>query len=190
MNTKMTNTKTNNVFEKDYIWIGLFTIFPFILLGKSSELFGQEGVLNIVISILLGSLGLIIGYLLYSFVKTKSTKIKTLSLVIFVFVLTGFVRITYLNSLPKLLTCEICGYKAVLIESTECDHCGTKTWLVDKDKFNNKEVWLKEKQLDWFYLFDENELNYGRPKVDEGFEKDIKWKPVITKKEIREYMKE
>ena len=97
-----------------------------------------------------------------------------------------------LNSkqLSKLITCEICGYIAVLLDSGYCFHCFNSIFNSTAYKLNDKEKWVRDEQLNWFELYDKNEkVNFYGPKIESGFKKDIHWKPIITEKEVKTFSK-
>jgi ribosomal protein L37E len=172
---------------KEQIWTALFLVTPIIILSRLSELFADSSLNRILFAGLFGGLGGLIGAGLLQLVKTRTTVIKTVSVIL----LTGFCITTIIvaNKLrkPTLETCEICGYKAVGTTKKECEYCGSLSW--DEQKkiigYNDRQEWLRDEQLFWFSLDSlTQKVDFYNPIIDEGFEKDKDWKPIITVKEL------
>ena len=158
------------------------------LLWPTAESFAEPGITNTIISGLLGGLGAVIGFGVYSFAKTKKRAVKIITLIGLTLVcFTALIVIVNLSKL-KLQTCEICGYKAIKPKDTECQFCGSTTWHVEKanSSYSTKAEWIKDEQLFWFRIDSLNEnINFFTPDYEDGYEKDKNWKPTVTEQEIR-----
>lgn len=184
--------KTNN---KDQIWAGLFLVGPVVILSQLGKIFAHDSLSEMLYAGLFGGLGGLIGGGLLQLTKTKTTFIKTVSVVL----LTGLcvTAIIVANKLykPTIQTCEVCGYKAIDKTKKECQYCGSLTWE-EQNKikgYNDKQEWLREEQLLWFWLSLDSltpNIDFYNPRVSEGFSKDENWKPIITSAELIEYNKE
>ncbi|MBU2020618.1 MAG: hypothetical protein KJ941_13315 [Bacteroidetes bacterium] len=173
----------------DQYWFFSMLGFPFFFMMASSEnysSFAEEPVLKIVIGLLLGFIGLGIGFILFRLFKNKSSVIKwsvfgalLVCCIVYARVMTNFQS----NKLP---TCVICGYHAVDKKTSECFVCGSETWLETKSYDDRTyETWIKEEQLFWFDLDPKNgKPNFFEPKNLEGYFKDESWSPSITEKEL------
>lgn len=163
------------------------------LLWPAAEYFAEPGITQTLISGVLGGLGAIIGFSIYSFVKAKKRAFQTIALIaLTVTCITTLFVITNLTK-PKLQTCEICGYKAIKLKETECQFCGNSNWETEKanNTYSIKEEWIKDEQLFWFHIDSLNEkINFFTPDNEDGFEKDKNWKPLITEQEIRDDFQE
>ncbi len=176
----------NNKIKVNY-WLITLIIFPLVFFFRFSDFFEVEGVTKVLISAALGGLGGVLGFGVYSLVKVKTIKVKTLATLSVVLI--GVGGLLLLNSFTKqeFETCEICGYIAVDVEELACEYCGEPTWeIVQKfGVFSTKEEWMKEEQLFWFALDNESEqFSFYEPIEDEGYKKDINWKPVITQLDL------
>jgi len=181
----MTETKKNT--NKETIWLSILTVLPVALLWPTSEYFTEPGLNRTLLSGLFGGLGGLIGYGIYSFVRTKTDKTKILTATGILVVGIGFI-LTLDNFVKQdFQTCEVCGYKAVDINKSECNYCASQTWGKEKSfgLYDNKEEWLRDQQLFWFGLDEISEkANFYEPTVDEGFKKDKNWKPIITQEDL------
>lgn len=87
----------------------------------------------------------------------------------------------------KLITCEICGYKALCPDSTYCYNCVCEVFDTSLYRPNEKLDWLKNEQSKYFMMDSVGQkVNFYEPKIQDGFKKDPKWKPVITEQEAIE----
>lgn len=90
----------------------------------------------------------------------------------------------------KLITCEICGYKAVNPDSVYCYNCFGSIFSLSGYSLTNKNKWLKEQQLIQFYPDEKtHKVNFFEPKIENGFRKDPSWKPSVSEQEVIEYRK-
>ena len=172
---------------KEQIWTALFLVTPVIILSKLSDQFTDSSLNRILFAGLFGGLGGLLGAGFLQLVKTKTTFVKTISVII----LTGLCITTLILSIrlnkPTLQTCEICGYEAIFSDKIECGYCGTLTWENQKKikGFDDKQEWLKSEQLFCFSLDSLTQpIDFYKPTLDEGFYKDKKWKPIINQQDL------
>lgn len=93
--------------------------------------------------------------------------------------------------IKRLITCEVCGYKAVCPDSSYCYHCYSSIFSSSNQPESKKIEWLRDNQLFWFCPDTiTSKIDFFEPKTEDGFIKDSKWKPSVTKKEVLEYYKE
>lgn len=171
--------------NKESIWLGLFTVLPTVLLSPLSEYFTDSDINRALISAALGGFGAAIGFGIYFVTKTKTITTKIVS--IFLILILGVTTIRTFHSLNQsfFLTCEVCGYKGILNNTTECEFCGSDTWIIVKtfDDDITKKEWLKEEQI--FFFSDTDDYNLKEPKELEGYKKDSKWTPSITNEDLK-----
>lgn len=183
-------TKKSDI--KEQIWIAIFLVTPVIILAKLGEIYSNNTLNRILLTGLFGGLGGIIGAGFLQLAKSKSTLLKvSLVSVLIGLCVTIIVVATKLNK-PTLLTCEICGYKAIGKAKKQCEFCGSFPWDEQKKNkgYDDKQEWLKEEQLFWFALDSLTEkIDFYDPTVVEGFEKDKNWRPSVTKEEIIDGLK-
>ncbi len=172
---------------KEQIWTALFLVTPVIILSKLSDQFADSSLNRILFAGLFGGLGGLLGAGLLQLVKTKTTFVKTISVILLTgLCVTTLIVVTKLNK-PTLQTCDICGYIAISSDKKECGYCGTLTW--DNQKkikgYDDKQEWLKDEQLFWFSLDSLTEpIDFYEPNFDEGFYKDKNWKPTINQQDL------
>lgn len=172
---------------KEQIWTALFLVTPVIILSKLSVLFADSSLNRILFAGLFGGLGGLLGAGFLQLVKTKTTFVKTISVILLTgLCVTTLIVVTKLNK-PTLQTCEICGYVAISSGKKECGYCGTLTW--DNKKkikgYEDKREWLKDEQLFWFSLDSlKQPIDFYERNLDEGFYKDKNWKPIINQQDL------
>jgi len=172
---------------KEQIWTALFLVTPVTILSKLGDQFADSSLNRILLAGLFGGLGGLLGAGLLELVKTKTILVKSISVTILTgLCVTALIVATKLNK-PTLQTCEICGYVAVTADKKECGYCGTLTW--DNQKkikgYDDKKEWLKDEQLFWFSLDSlTQQIDFYKPAVDEGFNKDKNWKPIINQQDL------
>lgn len=172
---------------KEQIWTALFLVTPVIILSKLSDEFADSSLNRILFAGLFGGLGGLLGAGLLQLVKTKTTLVKAVSVLLLTgLCVTTLIVATKLNK-PTLQTCEICGYIAITSDKKECGYCGTLTW--DNQRkikgYDDKQEWLKDEQLFWFSLDSLTQpIDFYEPVSDEGFNKDKNWKPIITQQDL------
>ncbi|UII26885.1 hypothetical protein LVD15_00160 [Fulvivirga maritima] len=178
--------------KKEPIWLALFTVLPVSLLWPLGEYFEEQGINQTLVSALLGGLGGLIGFGLYSWTKSKSTKTKIIGIVSILVLGIAIIRIVHTSSVEVLKTCEICGYKAIDKQENECNVCASNTWETEQaDKlYDSKLEWLKDEQLFWFAEDDTSFVEFYEPNQIDGFFKDENWRPIINKIDVFEYNKE
>lgn len=88
----------------------------------------------------------------------------------------------------NLLTCEICGYRALLKDSASCLLCYGMVFDTTIYKKTDHERWLRDEQL-FFFSVDSgiSKVDLYYPKTDHGFRKDPLWKPLVTEAEVISY---
>jgi hypothetical protein len=90
----------------------------------------------------------------------------------------------------RLITCEVCGYKAVCPDSTYCYNCRSEIFDTTFYSKSEKLEWLKNEQLIWFTpMTPEEKISLYGPKIEDGFIKDSLWKPAITEKDVADNIK-
>ncbi|MEI6347404.1 MAG: hypothetical protein WCP69_05615 [Bacteroidota bacterium] len=90
----------------------------------------------------------------------------------------------------RLITCEVCGFKAVCPDSDYCYNCRSSIFSSLSDPISEKMKWLRNEQLFWFCPDTIiSKIDFSESKSEDGFKKDPKWKPSVTKKEVLEYYK-
>lgn len=90
----------------------------------------------------------------------------------------------------RLISCEVCGYKSVCPDSTYCYNCYNSIFTSLNQPLTKKTEWIRNNQLFWFSPDTiTSKIDFFEPKTDDGFNKDPKWKPSVTKKEVLEYYK-
>jgi len=178
--------------NKEIIWLALFAVLPVSLLWPLGEYFAEPGITRILISGLLGGLGGLLGFALYNWAKSKSTKTKIVGLVAILVLGVATIRIVHASSIEVLKTCEICGYNAIDKQKKECNVCASNTWEIEQTNklYNSKIEWLTDEQLFWFTEDDTAFVEFYKPDKIGDFPKDDNWKPIINKTDIFEYNKE
>lgn len=88
----------------------------------------------------------------------------------------------------RLVTCDICGYKAVCPDSNYCYNCFTMTYNLSANKLSEKKNWIRDEQLFWFNPDSAtSKIHFFDPKIENGFLKDSLWKPSVSEIEVRQY---
>ena len=182
----MKNKKNLN---KEQIWRLLFLVIPVsFVLPVSMLIVPEGGITSILISAVLGGVGALVGMLLFESIKNKPNMVKggVLSAFFLTIILTAVGVKEY--SKPMLVTCEVCGYKAIIENTSDCDYCASETWEVIKTEgdYTSEKEWLYDEQMFWFYESDTNDVDFYGPPKDDGFEKDVFWEPFISMKDIYE----
>ena len=188
---KDNQAKDENEIIELMIWMLPAIMLPMIagdIGGKTPE---------IAMSIILGGLGGAIGVTLYWLTKDKSKSIKYGIFGLMVIGLIG-TMIFFPNRTESdknnLITCQICGYKAVEKKGGECDVCITQIndRFKDEEGYFSIEELIKEEQLYFFSM--ENNVTFKNPSIykDLDFEylKDKNWKPIVTIEEVEIRRKE
>ena len=163
---------------------------------------------NILISGLLGAVGVCAGFLIYKLVNKKNTTIKIAILVIIFIVFIILIKVNNKNrqstldnfynqtnlisdlnnndsiDASKLKTCIICGYIAYLPDSNKCFYCYLK---YNKEKIDNNFVINEQLMLFGAKYKVNKELDFYKPKIQLGFVKDTNWKPLVSKKEVIDF---
>ena len=189
--TKDNQTKGENGTIELIIWL-----LPAITLPMIAEDIGGKTP-EIVLSMILGVLGAAIGFPLFWFTKDKSKSIKYGTLGLMVIGLIGTI-IFFANRTESekrnLITCQICGYKALEKKGGECDVCIAQI----NEEFKEEEGYLsideliKEEQLYFFSM--EDNVTFQNPEIykdlDVEYLKDKNWKPIVTIEEVELRRKE
>ena len=178
---------STNQEKKDLVTLVLFLVIPVFILTKLGELFAEHSLHKNLLAGLFGSVGGVIGLLLYHSTLMKSTLIKVaagsiLTLCLF----TGLViKVKYDKA--SLITCEICGYKTLKTVDTTCNYCGNDSWETRRKlgEFHDKKEWLREEQRFLFKLDSlSQKFDFYSPQEIEGFEKDANWIPAINQEDL------
>lgn len=160
---------------------------------------------------LAGMIGAACGYLIYKLVENRQNIIKVgIIIIVLVFTLiwirisktysakTSILKNTSCKTIKQsaelnvdssmLSTCEICGYIAVNPDSGYCLNCNNSILdSLTKNKFI-KNSWLKRDQIYWFSSsVTSNKVDFYNPMNENGFKKDINWKPMVLEREVLDY---
>lgn len=182
---------TNKTDKNKLIWTISFLVIPAIILARLAEIYTDNSLNRILIAGLLGGLGAILGAVFLHFANSKSTIFKTALILLLFGLCLSILFIETERNKSILKTCEICGYKAIHGANNRCEYCGSLTWEKQKmiKGYDDKTKWLKEEQLNWF-AFDldsfTNKSDFYNPPIDEGFLKDMNWRPLVTEQEIKD----
>jgi hypothetical protein len=183
-------TKKTDIHNR--VWTALFLVTPVVILSRLSDTFADSSLNRILFAGLFGALGAFIGAGFSHLAKTKKTVIKTFLVMLLIGLCVTTLTISSKLTKPSLRTCEICGYKAVGRNKKQCQYCGSLPWEEQKKikGYVDKQEWLKEEQLFWFRLDSlTQKADFYNPFLDEGFEKDKEWTPVITERELIDELK-
>lgn len=178
---------------KEEIWTTLFLAVPAFIFSKIGDEFVDDSLSRIVLAGLLGGLGGVLGFGLFQLVKTKTTFVRTIAIILLSGLSVTTLIVATNLSKPTLETCDVCGYIAISSGKNECGYCGTLTWENQKKikGYVDKLDWLKEEQLFWFSLdsliFP---IDFYEPTFHEGFYKDKNWEPIINQQDLIEYLNE
>ncbi|MFT4696810.1 MAG: hypothetical protein ACI8RY_001988 [Urechidicola sp.] len=195
MNSEMekdNQAKDENGIKELMIWM-----LPAIMLSMMAKDIGGK-IPEIVMSMILGGLGAAIGFTLYWLTKDKSKSIKYGTFGFTVIGLIGtmafFVNNRTESDKRNLITCQICGYKAIEKKGGQCDVCIAQinNKFKDEEGYLSIEELIKEEQLYFFSM--EDNVTFQNPELykDLDFEylKDKNWKPIVTKEEVEIRRKE
>ncbi|MCG9880340.1 MAG: hypothetical protein MH472_07050 [Bacteroidia bacterium] len=172
---------------KEQIWTALFLVTPVIVLGKLGDIYGDSSLNRILFAGLFGGLGGAVGAVFLHLSKSKSTFIKTSLVLLLIGICATTLVVSTKIKRSILQTCEICGYIAITSDKKECGYCGSLTWENQKkiNGYDDKQEWLKDEQLLWFSLDSLTQpIDFYKPDLDEGFEKDKNWKPIINQQDL------
>lgn len=152
---------------------------------------------EIAMGMILGGLGAAIGFPLYWLTKDKSKSIKYGTFGLMAIGLIGTIMF-FTNKTESekrnLITCQICGYKALEKKGGECDVCIAQinNEFKDAEGYLSIEELIKEEQLYFFSM--EDNVTFQNPEIykDLDFEylKDKNWKPIVTEEEVETRRKE
>lgn len=171
-------------------------VTPVIMLPQLGESLNAN-IPELALSALLGGLGGGIGFTLMWITKEKQIITKALVLVaLFLLFTLGITSQSPQTESVKraLLSCQICGYKAISFEGAECEVCFipiTETFRQDEG-YDSMEEMILEEQLLFFSIEEDVEVN--RPKIySDGelrYNKDPQWKPMFTTEQYESWLKE
>ena len=188
-------TKRN--IDKGQIWMTVFAVIPVVLFMNLGEYFSNDNGMQILYGGLFGSIGAVIGFGLYKIVKDKSILIKGLTLAVLLIVCVLAIRLIHMNYSNtesiltqeiELSTCPVCGYKTLTTDDKLCGECLvelTESEMTEEGYSTIKEF-IKEEQIS-FFIPDSivEDIDFFNPKVSEdGYEKDLSWKPIASKNTI------
>ncbi|MDF1698221.1 MAG: hypothetical protein P1U56_20400 [Saprospiraceae bacterium] len=195
MNSEM--KKDNQAKDKNGIIEIMIWMLPAIMLSMMAKDIGGKTP-EIVMSMILGGLGASIGFPLFWLTKDKSMSVKYGTFVFTVIGLIGIMAFILNNRTESdkrnLITCQICGYKAVEKKGGQCDVCIAQINdnFKDEEGYVSMEELIKEEQL-YFFSMEEN-ITFKDPEVykdlDFKYLKDKNWKPIVSKKEVEIRRKE
>ncbi len=194
-------TKKN--IDKGQIWMTVFGVVPVVLLMNLGEYFSNDSGMRILYSGLFGGIGGAIGFGLYKIVKDKSILIKglTLSALLIISVVTvRLIHVNYSDTKPTLAqesefsTCPVCGYKTLTTDDKFCEECLVELTEIEmiEEGYSSIEEFIKDEQIS-FFTPDSivEDIDFFNPKVSEdGYEKDLSWKPIASKDTILKFNKE
>ncbi len=173
---------------KDRVWFAVFCLVPAVLLMGLKEYFDVSVGTEVMIGSLLFASGAAIGYSVWRIVRDRATNHKIVAAVVLSLALIFTVVSVSSAMSNRLHTCDVCGYKAVKASEENCSLCGSDVWekqdnaSLQKDKIE----WLKEEQLFMFMLDSANQaVDFYMTENEDGYEKDMEWKPVITENDLK-----
>jgi hypothetical protein len=194
-------TKKN--IDKGQIWIIVFAVVPVVLFMNLGKYFTNDSGMQILYGGLFGGMGGLVGFGLNQIVKNKSTLIKGLTIGVFLIVSLVTIRLIHLNysntesiltEEKKLITCPVCGYKTLTKNDKFCGECLielTESEMTEEG-YSSIEEFINEEQI-VFFCPDSivNDIDFYNPKTSEdGYEKDLDWKPTAPKDSILKFNKE
>ena len=167
------------------LWMVPAIILPML----SNEINGKTPALAM--SMVLGALGAVIGFTLFLLTKNKSKVIKYGTYGLMIIGLIG-TFIYFENQTESeewsLITCEICGYKALEDKGKECSVCLAEISkeFMKEEGYETIEELKREEQLYFFGM--EEDVTFTEPKiykdVDLEFRKDDNWLPIVSKTDV------
>lgn len=163
------------------------------------EYFAEDGGMQILYSAILGGIGGLVGFGCYGLVQSKSTSVKVAALIILLSMSIGAVTMVHLNysktelNETEYMTCEVCGYKTLTQNDKFCGECLVEISKsdIEIEGYNSYEEYIIEEQL-LFFTPDTlaADINFYSPIITEdGYEKDMNWKPVVSKDSVLELNK-
>lgn len=194
------NKKPSN---KESFWNIIFLVFPFVAFMNLGEYFTDDILTKVIYAGVFGGLGGLLGFGVMTLVLKKSLRIKFIALITIVLLTIGFVRFIHVNyskqtenydSEINYTTCKICGYKAFIDDEKFCDECFVEITLEEaiKDEYKSLESFIFDQQL--FYFTPDSlikDVNFYEPNISEdGFEKDLNWKPIVPKDSVLKFNQE
>jgi hypothetical protein len=183
----MLHGKNNKASKQERLWQGLFIVVPMVLCSGLATRFADHSRIAVLYGAIFGVLGAAFGFGIWQVIKSKSAWLKIIALLIFLPACIAGALLIHNFQKPQLLTCEICGYKAVKPSGTSCGYCANPIWseVFHENPELVKEDWLREEQK-WIFTPDSSEqkINFYEPAVTEGFEKDKNWKPTVSEKDF------
>jgi hypothetical protein len=194
-------TKKN--IDKVQIWMTVFAVVPVVLFMNLGEYFSNDSGIQILYGGLFGGIGGAIGFGLNQVVRDKSTLIKGLTLgamLIVSLVTISLIHLNYSDTKPnlteetELITCPVCGYKSLTKDDKLCGECIVELTEAEmiEDGYSSMTEFIKEEQIS-FFTPDSlvQDIDFFNPKVSEdGYNKDMKWKPIAPKDTILKFNKE
>lgn len=155
------------------------------------------GIPSIVMSMLLGAIGAVIGFTLFWLTKDKGNSIRygTFGLMLIATIGIMIFQANRAESVQEnLITCQICGYKTLEKQGSECKVCVAQI----NDNFKDAEGYIsidqliKEEQL--YFFSQEDGITFNKPEtyeyLDLEYLKDERWKPIVTSEEVEMIRKE
>lgn len=107
--------------------------------------------------------------------KIPSSKLESLQI-------SHFLEKTFSN----LKTCKVCG--SIALKNETCLSCGSETFNQShKEEFENEIAYNRSEQLELFSTIGKNENVDFYEDENDGFRRDITWKPIVTEKEVLKY---
>jgi hypothetical protein len=196
-------TKDKNKVDKEQIWTIVFAVIPVVIFMNMGEYFTNDSGMNILYGGLFGGIGGLIGFAINQIVKTKSTLIKGVTLGVFLivsFLTIRLIQLNYSNSESilidesDLITCQVCGYKTLTKDDKFCGECFVELTASEmtEEGYRSIEGFIKEEQTS-FFTPDSivEDIDFFNPKVSEdGYKKDLTWKPIASKDTILKFNKE
>ncbi len=171
-------------------------VTPVIMLPQLGESLNTN-IPELALSALLGGIGGGIGFVLMWTIKEKQIITKSVALAaLFLLFTLGIASQNPQTESAKraLLTCQICGYKAIPSEGVECEVCFipiTETFRQDEG-YDSMEEMIVEEQLLFFSIEEDVEVN--RPEIySDGelrYNKDPQWKPMFTMEQYESWLRE
>jgi len=88
----------------------------------------------------------------------------------------------------NLKPCKICG--SIAVQDDACLECATPVYDPEFDvDFSSEAEFIKDNQLSWFCLTDEEVPFHDFKHEYDGFDLDPHWKPIVSKQDVLDYSK-
>lgn len=190
----MNQTKQIN---SEVLWISLFTVIPVVFTMNYGDFITSDNGMKILYGSLFGGVSGLIGYTSYYLTKDKSSKVKIgILIILIIFSLSPILILNKstetTNVSNSYLSCNACGYISYKEDEKSCHNCDLvlTNEELEKSGLKNSYELIKLEQIYYFMPEEGDSINFFEPKISEdGFKKDLNWKPIVTKDTIMAYSK-